>query len=196
MLEVVEHEQRGAFAEVVEQLILRREPAVHGIDGELNRLGDYGREKLWRSDGDERDEVDAVRIAVDAASGGLEGQPGLARPARPHEREQAAVRIPKQAVDLVQLGSAADERGARGRKVLHARLERLQQRECRRQPVDLELVDPLRGTEILEAMRSEVSDVRVDERMRRLRQQHLTAMADSCDPRALVHVEADVSLVR
>jgi hypothetical protein len=39
MLEVVENEQCRALAEIVQQLVLRREAAVHGIDGELNRLG-------------------------------------------------------------------------------------------------------------------------------------------------------------
>src|SRR3954470_12491825 len=125
MLEVVEHEQRGALAEVVEQLVLRREAAVHGVDGELDRFGDRRREQLWRGDGDERDEVDALRIAVEAASRGLERQPGLARPARPQEREQAAVWLLEQLVDLLQLGLATDEGRARRRQVLHAYLERL-----------------------------------------------------------------------
>ena len=113
MLEVVEHEQRGALAEVVEQLLLRREAAVRAVDGELDRLGEGGREEVRRGDGGERDEVDAVRVAVDAASGGLEGEPGLARPARPDEREQAAVWILQQPVDRFELGRAADERRSR-----------------------------------------------------------------------------------
>ena len=41
----------------------------------------------------------------------------------------------------------------------------------------------------------EVADIRVDERTGRLRQEHLPAVPDGCDPRALVHVEADVSLL-
>ena len=45
-------------------------------------------------------------------------------------------------------------------------------------------------------MHAEVADVRVDERTGRLRQQHLPAVADGGDPRALVHVEADVPLLR
>ena len=65
VLEVVEHEQRRPLAEVVEQLLLRREAAVRAVDGELDRLGDGGREELRRGDGDERDEVHAVRVAVD-----------------------------------------------------------------------------------------------------------------------------------
>ena len=159
MLEVVEHEQRRALAEVVQQLLLRREAAVRAVDGELDRLGEGGREEVRRGDGGERDEVDAVRVAVDAASGGLEGEPGLARPARPDEREQAAVRVLQQPVDRFELRRPADERRSWQREVLHAGLDRLQQREVARQPVDLELVDALRRAQILEAVRAEVADV-------------------------------------
>src|SRR5438128_765999 len=103
--------------------------------------------------------------------------------------------ILEQPVDLVELCSAPDERGAWGRQVLHARLERLQQRELAQEPCDLELVDALRGAEILEAVRAQITDVRVDERTGRLREQHLPAVADGGNPRAFVHVEADVSLL-
>ena len=110
MLEVVEHEQRRALAEVVEQLVLRREAAVRAVDGELDRLGDGRREELRRGDGGERDEVDAVRVAVDPASGGLEREPRLARSARADEREQAAAGILQQPVDRFELRRPADER--------------------------------------------------------------------------------------
>ena len=63
-------------------------------------------------------------------------------------------------------------------------------------PVDLELVDALRRAQILEAVHAEVADVRVDERTGRLRQEHLPAVPDGGDTRTLVHVEADVTLVR
>ena len=115
MLEVVEHEQRRALAEVVEQLLLRREAAVRAVDGELDRLGDGRREEVRRGDGGERDEVDAVRVAVDAASGGLEREPRLAGPARADEREQAALRVLQQPVDRFELRRAADERRSRQR---------------------------------------------------------------------------------
>ena len=195
MLEVVEHEQRRALAEVVEQLLLRREAAVRAVDGELDRLGEGGREEVRRGDGGERDEVDAVRVAVDAASGGLEGEPGLARPARPDEREQAASGVLQQPVDRFELRRPADERRSRQREVLHPRLDRLQQRELARQALDLELVDALGRAQILEPVRAQVADLGVDERASRLRKQHLAAVADGGDARALVHVEADVSLL-
>ena len=195
MLEIVEHEQRRALAEVVEQLLLRREAAVCAVDGELDRFREGGREELGRRDGDERDEVDAVRVAVDAAGGGLEGEPGLARPARPHEREQAAVGVFEQPVDRLELRCAADERRSRQREVLHAGLERLQQRELVPQAVDLELEDALGRAEVLEPVRAEVACLVVDERVSCLREQYLAPVSDGCDPRAFVHVDPDVALI-
>ena len=134
-------------------------------------------------------------VAIDPARGGLERKSRLARPARPDEREQTAVGILEQPVDLVELGGAADERRARGGQVLHARFDRLQQREVAGEPVDLELVDALRCAEILESVHAQVADVSVHERTGRLREEHLAAVADGGDPGALVHVEADVSLL-
>src|ERR687887_1025374 len=135
MLEVVEHEQRRALAEEVQQLVLRREAAVRPVDGELNRLGEGGRKELRRGDGGERDEVDAVRIAVDAASGGLESESCLARSTRPDERQQAASRVLQQPVDRFELLRPADEGRSRYREVLHARLDRLEERKLIRQAV-------------------------------------------------------------
>ena len=196
VLEVVEHEQRRALAQIVEELFLRREAAVGAVHRELDRLGNRRRQELRRRHRDEGNEVHAVRVALDPARGGLERESRLARPARPDEREQAAVGILEQPVDLVELRRAADERRAWGGQVLHARLDRLQQREVAREPVDLELVDALRRAEILEAVHAQVADTGVDERARRLGEEHLPSMADGGDARALVHVDPDVSLLR
>ena len=195
MLEVVEHEQRRALAEVVEQLVLRREAAVRAVDGELDRLRKGGREEVRRGDGGERDEVDAVLVAVDAASGGLQGEPGLAGPARADKREQAASRVIQQPVDLLELRRTADERRSWQREILHARLDRLEQREVAAEPVDLELVDALRRAQILEAVHAQIAHNRVHERTGRLRQEHLPAVADGSDPRTLMYVETDIPLL-
>jgi hypothetical protein len=114
MLEVVEDDQHRPFAEVIEQLILRREAAVRAVDGELDRLGEGRREEIRRGDGRERDEVHAVRVALDPARGGLERESASSRPARPDEREQAAA-WSRAAVDLVRAptrGPTNDVRGA------------------------------------------------------------------------------------
>ena len=195
MLEVVEHEQRRPLAEVIEELILRREAAVRAIDGELDRLGESRRQKIRGGDGGERDEVDAVRVAVDPTRGGLEGEPGFAGPARSHEREQADLGVLQQPVDRFELRRAADERRSRQREVLHTGLDRLQQRELARQTLDLELVDALGRAQVLEPVCAEVAYPGVDERVSRLRKQYLAAVADGCDARASVDVDSDVSLV-
>src|SRR6266446_7020138 len=195
MLEVVEHEESGALAEVVEQLLLRREAAVRAVDGELDRLGKGGREEVRRRDGGERDEMDAVLVPVDPASGRLEREPRLARSARPNEREQATIGVLQQPVDRFELRRAADERRSRQREVLHTGLDRLQQRELARQTLDVELVDVLGRAQVLEPVCAEVAYAGVDERVSRLRKQYLAAVADGCDARASVDVDSDVSLV-
>ena len=195
MLEVVEHEQCRPLAQVVKELFLRREAAVSAVHRELDRLRNRRRKQLRRCHRNERDEVHAVRVALDPARGGLERKPGLARTARPDEREQTTVGLLEQPVDLVQLRHAADERRARGRQVLRARLDRLQQREVTTELVHLELVDALRRAQILEPVDAQVANSRVHERTGRLRQEHLPAVPDRGDPRPLVHVEADVSLL-
>src|SRR5690349_17478877 len=110
------------------------------VDGELDRLGESGREELRRGDGGERDEVDAVQIAGDAPSGGLESESGLARAARSDERQQAALRVIQQPVDCLEFRRPADEGRSWQWKVLHARLDRLQQREVARESLDFPLL--------------------------------------------------------
>jgi pimeloyl-ACP methyl ester carboxylesterase len=46
-----------------------------------------------------------------------------------------------------------------------------------------------------DGVHAQVADIRIHQRTGRLRQQHLPAVADSGDPRALVDVEADVTLL-
>ena len=55
VLEVVQHEQRRPLAQIVEELLLRREAAVGAVDRELDRLGNRRRQELRRRHRDERD---------------------------------------------------------------------------------------------------------------------------------------------
>src|SRR4051794_10204736 len=135
MLEVVQDEQRRALAQIIEKLILRREAAVGAVDGELDRLGNRWSEELCRGNRDERDKVHAMRVALDPARGRLERESRLSRPARPDECQQTASGISEQPIDLVELGGAPYERRACGRQVLHARFDRLEQREVTGEPV-------------------------------------------------------------
>jgi hypothetical protein len=117
----------------------------------------------------------------------------LPTPARPDEREQATLRVLQQPVDRFELRRTTDERRSRPRKVLHTGLDRLQQRKLARQTLNLELVDALRRAQILEPVHPQVANIHVHERMRRLREQHLAAVADRRDAGALVHVQTDIA---
>jgi hypothetical protein len=138
--------------------------------------------------------VHAVLIAVDPASSRLERQSRLTDTARPHQRQQPAVGLVEHAVDRRQLVGSPHEARARGRKVAQSSLERPQGRKLIRQTVDLELEDALRGAQVFQPVRAEVAYVRVHERSSRLRQEHLSSVADGGDARSLVDVEPHVPL--
>ncbi len=146
VLEVVEHEQRRALAQVVEQLLLRREAAVGAVDGELDSLGDGRREEApAQATDDERHEVHAVRVALDPPSRRLEREPRLADPPGPtrvSNRQSGSSSSPSIASSSV-ARPTNDVPGER--EALHPRLERFQKREVGRQPVDLELEDAARA---------------------------------------------------
>ena len=195
VLEVVEDEECRALAQVVEKLLLGGEAAVRPVDRELKRVGDSRCKEVGRHNGSERDEVDAVRVPVEPTGGGLEREARLADSARPDQGEQPAVGVFEHALDRLELLGSSDEGRTRSGQIPHARLERLQQRELRGQALDLELEDPLRCAQILEAVGAEVPNVGIDERPRRLREENLPTVADRRDARALVDVEPDVTLL-
>jgi len=82
---------------------------VGAVHCELDRLGDGRRQELGRRHRDERDEVHAVGVAFDPPPRSLERESRLARTSRPDEREQVAVRIFEQPVDLVELSRPSHE---------------------------------------------------------------------------------------
>ena len=86
LLEVVEDQQAGPGREVLhQQLHGRSDAAVRQPDGP----GDRARHQLRLAERLERDEPDTVGIAVRGCGGELEGEPGLADPARAGEGEEA-----------------------------------------------------------------------------------------------------------
>ena len=195
VLEVVEHKQRRALAQVINKLIASRKRAMRAVDLELQALSDRGREQVGSRDTNERNEVHAVLITVDPASRRLERQSRLTDAARPHQRQQAAVGLVEHALDRRQLVGSPHEGGARGWKVAQSSLERPQRWKLRRQTVDLELEDALRRAQVFQPVRAEVAYVRVHERSGRLRQEHLSSVADRGNARSLVDVEAHVPLL-
>ncbi len=168
VLEVVEHEQGRALAQVVEQLLLRREAAVRASTANWIASATAGARSSGAGDGDERHEVHAVRVALDPPCRGLEREPRLAR-LRPGRRASAGGTPDPRAAGR---SPRAPSHGRRTTCPVQGRLfmpdlERLQKREVARQPVDLELVDLLGRAQILEAVRPEVADVCVHERTSR-----------------------------
>jgi len=83
----------------------------------VERLGDGGRNEVGIADGCQRHQEDAVAKRVTHVGGGLEGQSGLAGPARTGEREQAAIRPQQVIAYRRQFGFASDERRCGGWQV-------------------------------------------------------------------------------
>ena len=83
------------------------------------------------------------------SSRGLDGQAGLARPARPEQGDQAHVRAAQELVpDGVDLPVAPDEGGGHGGEVVRPALQGAQGREVGRQVRVQQLVDRLRPGEV------------------------------------------------
>jgi hypothetical protein len=98
--------------------------------------------------------------------------------------------LPQQRDHLAELLLPPDER-----RRLHGQ-RRLVEALQRGEPTLAELVDPLRRGQVLQPVLAEIEQlVRVDELARRLRDEHLPAVADGGDPSGAVDVEADVSLL-
>ncbi len=108
MLAIVEHQQRLARAQVVEQRFHDGPPR---LITQAKRRGDRLRHQGRVSQGSQSNEPDPVRIFRQQRFGRLERQAGLAHPARPDQGDQALfsqarlnmgdfILSPKEAVDL------------------------------------------------------------------------------------------------
>jgi len=147
----------------------------------------------------ERDEEDAVRALVHQLRAGLEREPGLARAPRPGERHQAHAVPPQELVDLGHLPLAADEGRRLDREVGRPVVERPQRRKVAGQGRIDELEEMLRLGQVLQSVVAEVAepdaDVLVLEQIaRRVRDEHLAAVAGGADARAAVDADAYVAL--
>ena len=150
LLEVVEHEQRAAVAEVL------LDPVDRGTLGreQAERRGDRGGDEVGVGDRRQRHEPRAVRVALDAVARQRQREPRLARPAGPGERQQARpVEQRRRLVDL----RAADEGGELRRQVVGREVERAERGERRLEARRLDLVQPLGPREVLEAVLAEVA---------------------------------------
>ncbi len=154
VLEVVEDEQQPLLGEeVLEALSDRGRAALP----ESERLRDRGQDERGIGDRRQRDEEHALGEVLDELGGSLQREPGLARAARPGERQQTHVLPPQSLGDRSQLALAPDQRCGLDGQVRRPVLERAQRRELVRQPVDHELREPLRPGQVLEPMLAEVA---------------------------------------
>ncbi len=98
VLAVVEDEQAGAARQMIGDLVEHadrigahlRVAAAPLAAGEAENVADGGRDELGVTDRCELHQPYAVGVFVRTLGSGLEGQPGLARPAHPGERQQLA----------------------------------------------------------------------------------------------------------
>ncbi len=126
----------------------------------------------------------------------LQRQPGLADAARPGERQQpsAAQRLTRRS----DLTLPSDQRAQRRRQTTHRPPGRPKGRKIGREPIDDELVEPLRALDVLQPVGAEVAQIDplrklvLYERSGRTRDQHLPAVGSTGNPRRPMNVEAKV----
>src|SRR5213079_3324421 len=106
MLAVVQHEQRFPIAQRLEQGVPGRSDAVAA---HAQRVGDVVRDELGIREGGELYPRNAVGVLRPYTARHLEGETGLAAPARAGECQEP--RAPEQLLDGRRLALAADEIG-------------------------------------------------------------------------------------
>ncbi len=145
----------------------------------------------------ELDVPDTTGVGIDQVGPDFQREPGLSDATRPGEGEdrgggKARLRIG----DLLR---ATDEAGELVRQVVRKRFERSDRGKFRAQLGPEDLVQPYRRREILEPMLPEIAEAhlvryrRADQRVGRLREKDLAAVAGSADARGAVDVDPDVA---
>ena len=115
--------------------------------------------------------------------------------------QQADIGTAQELDDLRQLALSADQRRRLGRKVGRPVLERCERRKLALEAFRHELEDPLRPAQVLQPMLAEIAEgellweIVLDELSRRLRDEHLAAVACRGNAGAAVDVHSDVALV-
>ncbi len=114
MLEVVDHEQQLAVAEVVRQRVSAG--ALTSIPMG-DRARDLGRHQRWIGDVLQADECGAVGEALLVPGGELEQQPRLPNASRARQRHERDVRVGHQVTQRAKLIVAAHQPGHRSRQI-------------------------------------------------------------------------------
>ena len=147
-------------------------------------------------DGTERDEIHAVRELVEHAGGDLQAEPRFAGAARPGQRQQAGPiqELPGFAHLIIPPDKARQLR----RQVVRRRLQRLERREIRREPLDRELKKAFRSSHVLEAMHPQIFECQlgwqrvIDQHAGGLGDQHLPAVPGARHSSGAMHVQPDI----
>ena len=190
VLDVVEHEQQLLRGEHRGQLLRLASPTVRATVGSSSAGSRIGSSAT---------KIHALREVLDELGRSLQREPRLPGPSRAGERQQADVVAAQQLEDLRELLLPADQRRRLHGEVRRPVLERARRRELGVEPVDHELREPLRPGQILEPVLAEIShrdalgQLVLHELARRLREQHLPAVAGRADSSGARHVEADVA---
>ena len=170
------------------------------LSREPERLRDRRQHELGVGERRERDEEHALRELLDELGRGLEREPGLARAARPGQRQQAHVLAPEPLDDRGQLPRSRPISGVgwTGRFVGRFSSVRSGGNSLRSPSItscesrcgrsrSLSRCSPRSRSA------TPVGELGLDQLARRLRDQHLPAVAGRADPRRARDVEADVA---
>ena len=193
LLEVVEHQQHGLVTQVILERLQQR--AVRRL-ADPQGGSDGRRHQALVGDGSQLDEEDAIGVLTQAFGGHLQRQSGLAGATRAGERDQAG-RV-DQLAHRGDLRVPAHEARQLQRQVVGMGVQGADRREVPLQAGDLELVDALWSSEVLEPMRSQVEHAdalrqpRLHQRACRVRDEDLAAVACAGDARGTVHIQAHV----
>ena len=112
-------------------------------DREARRLGDRDEDRDRLARVREVDEEDAVGEVLEGVRRRLDGQPGLADPARAGQRHEPDRVAAQQARQLLELGRAPDQGGRGDRQVVRGRIDRARGREIGVEALGVDLVEPL-----------------------------------------------------
>ena len=161
-------------------------------------LRDHGWDDVGIAHRGQRDEVHTVRKLVERLRGHLQAEARLADPSGTGQGHQpAALQHMLGAGDHL---TATDEARQLGGQVVRCPVDGAQRREDIGHAVHDQLEQVLRPGQVAQAVRAEVPERQlgwqapVDQRLRRLRHEHLAAVRRARDAGRVVHVEADVLL--
>ena len=193
LLEVVDHLEELAVAEMVLDPVEDRAP---GRLRDPQRVGHHGRDQRRVGHRGEVDEAGAVPELGEQLGGDPEGQPGLSRPTRPGQGEQAG--LAEEPLHLGDLLLPAHERGELQRQVVRPGVQRPGSREVGGEALDDQLVEALGVVDAPQAVHAQVAEGGaggegvLDQPPGGVGHDHLPSVGGVGDPGRPVHVDADI----